>query len=128
MFLPNDLVMMKLHSLPKTVVSCYINYITLYYFLGCEFFSPSLSFKLQASGGTISQLRQFLVELNRSDAVNIIDRAMESKNEEENSASTGEGSSSSHDSGEMGECWCSSYVLYISKNSFIQAVSVWTMS
>ena len=64
---------------------------------------------LQACDGTVSQLRQFLVELNRSDAVNIIDRAMESKKEEENSASKGEGSSSSHDSGEMGECWYSSY-------------------
>ena len=58
---------------------------------------------LQAYDGTVSQLRQFLVELNRSDAVNIIDRAIESKKEEENSASKGEGSSSSHGRGDPGE-------------------------
>ena len=34
---------------------------------------------LQACDGSVSQLRQYLVEMKRNDAVNIIDKALEKK-------------------------------------------------
>ncbi len=56
---------------------------------------PNFDSILQACEGSIAQLRQFLQEMNRHDAVNIIDHALAQQKSEKSSRSNGEGSSSS---------------------------------
>ena len=56
---------------------------------------------VQACEGTITQLRQFLKEMNRPDAINIIDQALLQQETEKSSRSSGgEGSSGSRPRGE----------------------------
>ena len=56
---------------------------------------PNFYSILQACEGSIAQLRQFLLEMNRHDAVNIIDHALAQQKSEKSSRSNGEGSSTS---------------------------------
>ena len=57
---------------------------------------PNFNSILQACEGSIAQLRQFLLEMNRRDAINIIDHALTQLESEKSSRSSGEGSSTSH--------------------------------
>ena len=61
----------------------------MYYLRGLLTFHNKMTFSLQDNDGSISELRQYLVEMERFDAVNLIDQALEKTGESEETA-TGE--------------------------------------
>ena len=55
----------------------------------------SYLYHCQACEGSVAQLRRFLMEMNRPDAVNIIDHALAKREAEKTQRPSGEGSSGS---------------------------------